>query len=144
MYAAWASILVRAALGLRDGLELEFLWASTLEIRTESTSGLLLDLNTLDGLVGLHAILHPCPYPWMSSSHHPPLLDEKPSSASIVLEGDPAQHEGKRGCQNNRNGQYYEIDYDHIFEVAAHLGLQTCNRLDRNAHDLCQNQPAKD
>jgi len=59
MYAAWASILVRAALGLRDGLELEFLWASTLETRTESTSGLLLDLDTLDGLVGLHGILQP-------------------------------------------------------------------------------------
>ena len=59
MYAAWASILVRAALGLRDGLELEFLWASTLETRTESTSGLLLDLDTLDGLVGLNAILQP-------------------------------------------------------------------------------------
>ena len=58
-YAAWAPILVQAAPGLRDGLELEFLWASTLETRTESTSGLLLDLDTLDGLAGLHAILQP-------------------------------------------------------------------------------------
>jgi len=51
--------LVRAASGLRDELELEFLWASTLDTRTESTSGLLLDLDTLDGFVGLHAILQP-------------------------------------------------------------------------------------
>ena len=58
-YVAWASIFVWAAPGLRDGLELEFLWASTLETRTESTSGLLLDLDSLDGLVGLHAILQP-------------------------------------------------------------------------------------
>jgi len=54
---AWASIFVWAAPGLRDGLKLEFLWSSTLETQTESTSGLLLDLETLDGLLGLHAIL---------------------------------------------------------------------------------------
>ena len=54
---AWASIFVWAAPGLRDGLKLEFLWASALETQTESTSGLLLDLETLDGLLGLHAIL---------------------------------------------------------------------------------------
>ena len=50
---------VWAAPGLRDGFELEFLWASTLETQTESTSDLLLDLDTLDGLVGLHVILQP-------------------------------------------------------------------------------------
>ena len=68
-YAAHASILVRAASGLRDELELEFLWASTLDTRTESTSGLLLDLDTLDGFVGLHAILQIWLYPWMSCPH---------------------------------------------------------------------------
>jgi hypothetical protein len=60
----------------------------------------------------------------MSYPHHPPFLDKKPSSMSIVLEGDPAQHEGKQGCQNNSNGQCYEIDYGHIFGVVAHLYLQ--------------------
>ena len=68
-YVAWASIFVWAAPGLRDGLKLEFLWASAWETQTESTSGLLLDLNTLDDHVGLHGILQPWPYPWMSCPH---------------------------------------------------------------------------
>ena len=33
-YATWASFLVRAAPGLRGGLELELFWASTLGTRT--------------------------------------------------------------------------------------------------------------
>jgi hypothetical protein len=37
----------------------------------------------------------------MSSSA--PLLDEKPSSTSIVLQTDPAKHKGERGCEKNRS-----------------------------------------
>ena len=55
-YATWASFLVRAAPGLRDRLELELFWASTSGTRTELASGLLLDLDTLAGLLPLHTM----------------------------------------------------------------------------------------
>ena len=44
--------------GFRGRLELELLWASTSGTRTELASGLLLDLDTLDGLLPLHTL---CP-----------------------------------------------------------------------------------
>ena len=69
-YAAHASILVRAASGLRDELELEFLWTSTLDTRTESTSGLLHDLDTLAGLLSLDAMHQSWSYAWVSCPHH--------------------------------------------------------------------------
>ena len=57
-------------------------------------------------------------------------LDEKPSSASILLEVDPTQHEDKRGFQNNGNGQCCEKEYDHLSRFVACLVLQTCSQLD--------------
>ena len=85
-YATWASFLVRAAPRLRDGLELELPWASTSGTRTELASGLLLDLDTLASLLPLHTMCQTWSYAWVSCPHHPPLLNEKPSSTSIVLE----------------------------------------------------------
>ena len=114
LYAAWASILVRAAPVLRDGLKLEFLWASTLETRTESTSDLLHDLDTLAGLLSLDAMHQSWSYAWVSCPPHPPLLEEKPSSTSSVLESDSAQNKGERGCENKGNQNYYEEGYDHV------------------------------
>ena len=55
-YATWTSFLVHAAPGLRDGLELELLWASTSGTRTELASGLLLNLETLAGLLPVHTM----------------------------------------------------------------------------------------
>ena len=69
--------MVRAALGLRGGLELELFWASTLGIRTEESLGLLLDLENLIGLLHLHAIHHVWPYAYLSCPHLPPLLERK-------------------------------------------------------------------
>lgn len=51
---------------LRGGLELELFLTSTLVTRTELASGLLLDLDTLAGLLLLHAIVQAWPYAWMS------------------------------------------------------------------------------
>jgi len=48
----------------------------------------------------------------MSSSS--PLIDEKPSSVSIVLETDPAQNKEERGCENKWTQNYYEKECDHI------------------------------
>jgi hypothetical protein len=44
LYATWASVLLRTAPGLRTGLELELLLASTLGTRIGSTLDLVLDL----------------------------------------------------------------------------------------------------
>jgi hypothetical protein len=55
-YATWASVLLRTAPGLRTGLELELLLASTLGTRTGSTLDLLVDLETLVGLLLLHSM----------------------------------------------------------------------------------------
>jgi hypothetical protein len=57
-YASWASVLLRTAPGLRTGLELELLLASTSGNRTGSTLDLILDL---ENLVGLHLLqsMHP-------------------------------------------------------------------------------------
>ena len=71
-YATWASFLVRAAPGLRDGLELELLWAPTSGTRTELALGLLLDLDTLAGLLTLHTMRQTWSYAWVSYPHHSP------------------------------------------------------------------------
>jgi hypothetical protein len=55
-YAAWASVLLRTAAGLRTGLDLELVLASTSGTRTGSTLDLLLDLETLVGLLLLHSM----------------------------------------------------------------------------------------
>jgi hypothetical protein len=94
-YGTGASFLVRAAPELRAGLELELLWASTLGTRTGLTSDLPLDLENIVGLL-LHSMHHSWTYAWASCPHHPPLLDEKPSSASTVLKIDPAKNKGER------------------------------------------------
>jgi hypothetical protein len=49
-YATWASVLLRTAPGLRTGLELELLLASTSGTPTGSTLDPLLDLENLSGL----------------------------------------------------------------------------------------------
>jgi hypothetical protein len=54
-YATWALFLVRATPGLRGGLELELFWVSTLATRSELVLGLLIYLDTLDGLL-LHVM----------------------------------------------------------------------------------------
>ena len=87
----------------RGRLELELLWASTSRTQTELASGLLLDLDTLAGLLPLYTMCQAWSYAWVSCPHHPPLLDEKPSSALIVLEIDPTQHKGERGCEDKEN-----------------------------------------
>ena len=69
LYATWASFLVRAAPGLRDGLELELLWATTSGTQTELASGLLLDLDTLAGLLPLHTMRQTWSYAWVSCPH---------------------------------------------------------------------------
>ena len=97
-YATWASILVRTAPGLRTGLELELLWASTLGTRTGLASCLLVDLDTLVGLRLLHSLHQSWSYAWVSCPHHSPPFEEKSSSTSIVLENVPAQHKGEWGC----------------------------------------------
>ena len=102
-YVTWASFLVCAAPGLRDGFKLELLWASTSGTRTELAWDLLLDLDTLAGLLPLHTMRQTWLYAWVSCPHHPSLLDEKPSSASIVLETDPTQHKGERGYEDKGN-----------------------------------------
>jgi hypothetical protein len=55
-YATWASVLLRTAAGLRTGLELELVLVSTSGTRTGSTLDLLLDLETLVGLLLLHSM----------------------------------------------------------------------------------------
>ena len=72
LYATSALFLVRVAPGLRDRLELELLWASTSGTRTELASGLLLDLDTLAGLLTLHTMCQTWSYAWVSCPHHPP------------------------------------------------------------------------
>ena len=101
--ASWVTSLRQTGPGLRDGLELELLWASTLGTRTELGSGLLLDFDTLAGLLPLHTMRQTWSYAWVLCPHHPPLIDEKSSSTSIVLETDPAQHKGEWGCKDKGN-----------------------------------------
>jgi hypothetical protein len=57
-YVTWSSFLVRTGPGLRTGLELEFIWASTLGTRTRLTLNLLLDLGNLAGLDLLQSMHH--------------------------------------------------------------------------------------
>jgi hypothetical protein len=113
-YATWASVLLRTAPGLRTGLKLELLLASTSGTRTGSTLDLLVDLETLVGLLLLHSMHQSWSYAWVSCPHHSPLLDEKPSSASIVLGTDPAQHKSERGFENQRNQNYCEEECHHV------------------------------
>jgi hypothetical protein len=60
---------VRATLGLRGGLELEWLWASTLATPTELASSLLLYLDTLVELL-FHAMRQLWSYAWVLYPHH--------------------------------------------------------------------------
>ena len=69
-YATWASFLVRAAPGLRDRLKLELLWASTSGTQTELALGVLLDLDTVAGLLPLHTMRQTWSYAWVSCPHH--------------------------------------------------------------------------
>jgi hypothetical protein len=111
-YATWA--LLRTAPGLRTGLELELLLAFTSGTRTGSTLDLLVDLETLVGLLLLHSMHQSWLYAWVSCPHHSPLLDEKPSSTSIVLGTDPAQHKSERGFENQRNQNCCEEECHHV------------------------------
>jgi hypothetical protein len=74
-YATGASFLVSASPGLRTGLELVLLWASTLGTQTGLAPDLPLDLESLVGLL-IHSMhqswtyaLAPCPH-----HHSMPLL----------------------------------------------------------------------
>ena len=55
--------------GTLDRLELELLWASTSGTRTELASDLLLNLDTLADLLGLHMVLQAWSYVWRSCPH---------------------------------------------------------------------------
>jgi hypothetical protein len=57
-YVTGTSCLVCTTSVLRTGLELELLRASTLGTQTELSSDLLLDLDTLVGLLLLYAMHH--------------------------------------------------------------------------------------
>jgi hypothetical protein len=61
---------LRTAPGLRTGLELELLLASTSGTRTGSTLDLLVDLETLIGLLLLHSMHQSWSYAWVSCPHH--------------------------------------------------------------------------
>jgi hypothetical protein len=83
-YATWASILLCTAPGLRTGLELELLLASTSETRTGSTLDLLLDMETFVGLL-LHSMHQSWSYAWVSCpdqqrcTRHPSMFPSKKS-----------------------------------------------------------------
>jgi hypothetical protein len=68
-YVTGASVLWRTAPGLRAGLELELLLASTSGTRTGSTLDLLLDLETFVGLLLLHYMHQSWSYAWVSCPH---------------------------------------------------------------------------
>ena len=51
-------------------LKFELLWASTLGTQTELASGLLLDLDTLAGLLPLHIMRQTWSYARVSCPHH--------------------------------------------------------------------------
>ena len=55
--------------GGRGRLELELLWASTSGTQTELASDLLLDLDTLAGLLPLHTMRQTWSYAWVSCPH---------------------------------------------------------------------------
>ena len=98
-YTTWASFLLHTA----PGLEFELIWVFILGTRIGLALNLLVDLDTLFGLLLLHSMLPSWPYAWVPCPHHPPLLDEKLSSSPIVLSTDPAKHKGERGCENKWN-----------------------------------------
>ena len=60
--ASWETNLRQTSLGTRDRLKLELLWAFTLGTQTELASDLLLDLDTLADLLGLHMVLQAWSY----------------------------------------------------------------------------------
>ena len=121
-YACWVTSLRQTGPVGRGRLELELLWASTSWTRTELASGLLLDLDTLAGLLPLHTMRQTWSYAWVLCPHHPPLIDEKSSSTSIVLETDPAQHKGEWGCKDKGNWNNCEKEHDHVSKfLACHL-----------------------
>ena len=66
---SWVTSLRQTGSGGRGRLELELLWASTSETRTELASVLLLDLDTLAGLLPLHTMCQTWSYAWMSCPH---------------------------------------------------------------------------
>jgi hypothetical protein len=87
-YVTWAFVLLRTAPGLRTGLELELLLASTSGTRTGSTLDLLLDLETLVGLLLLHSMHQSWSYAWVSCPHHSPPKDKwqkKCTSSSLIV-----------------------------------------------------------
>ena len=67
--ASWVTSLRQTGPGGRDRLELELLWASTSGTRTELASDLLLDLDTLAGLLPLHTMCQTWSYAWVSCPH---------------------------------------------------------------------------
>ena len=67
--ASWVTSLRQTGPGSRGRLELELLWASTSRTQTELASGLLLDLDTLAGLLPLHTMHQTWSYAWVSSPH---------------------------------------------------------------------------
>ena len=68
--ASWVTNLRQTGPGTRDRLELELLLASTLGTQTKLASDLLLDLDTLADLLGLHMVLQAWSYVWRSCPHH--------------------------------------------------------------------------
>jgi hypothetical protein len=77
--------------------------ASSSGTRTGLASCLLPNLNTLVGLLLLQYMHQSWSYARVSCPHHSPSFEEKSSSTLIVLENDPAQHNGERGCGNKAN-----------------------------------------
>ena len=69
--ASWVTSLRQIGPRGRDRLELELLWTSTSGTRTKLASDLLLDLDTLSGLLSLHIMRQTWSYSWVSCPHHP-------------------------------------------------------------------------
>ena len=68
--ASWVTSLRQTGPVGRGRLELELLWAFTSGTRTKLASGLLLDLDTLTGLLTLHTMCQTWSYAWVSCPHH--------------------------------------------------------------------------
>ena len=69
--ASWVTSLKQTDPGGRDRLKIELLWASTSGTRTKLASGLLLDLDTLVGLLSPYTMRQRWSYAWVSCPHHP-------------------------------------------------------------------------
>ena len=83
--ASWVINLWQTGPGTRDRLELELLWASASGTRTKLASGLLLNLDTLAGLLPLHTICQTWSYSWVSCPHHPPFLTKSRHRRRLCL-----------------------------------------------------------